>query len=266
VTQEIRLHAFSCGTVRLPLHRMKLNQGLGQPYEVPIPWYLIEHPAGLVLIDGGNAAQCATDAATHWNTTPEGAWPVMSPKDACVPAMMAAGFDPADVAVILQSHLHLDHTGAIAALDDFPNAQVIAARAEYEYACAPAWFSKGSYIQEDFNKPGVPWVLLDARDDGYDLFADGTIRCWQTPGHSMGHQSFEVTLGASGTVLLAIDAAYSIDHWEDRALPVTMTSAIDVVRSVQRLHRIARRTNATVIFGHDPVQWASVRRSPAFYG
>jgi hypothetical protein len=35
---------------------------------------------------------------------------------------------------------------------------------------------------------------MEDTEDGYDVFGDGTIRCWQTPGHAPGHQSFEVTL------------------------------------------------------------------------
>ena len=30
--------------------------------------------------------------------------------------------------------------------------------------------------------PGVDWVLLEDSDDGYDLYGDGTLRMWQTPG------------------------------------------------------------------------------------
>jgi hypothetical protein len=57
----------------------------------------------------------------------------MTEAQACVPAMKAAGFDPADVRYVIQSHLHLDHTGALGAIDQFPNAEVIATRKEYEY-------------------------------------------------------------------------------------------------------------------------------------
>ncbi len=35
------------------------------PYEIPVPWYLITHPKGNVVIDGGNALECATDLVGH---------------------------------------------------------------------------------------------------------------------------------------------------------------------------------------------------------
>jgi len=264
-TAGVRLHMFECGTLKCHVHNIKMNQGLGDEYEIPVPWYLIEHPRGLVVIDGGNAAECATDAQRHWGATADVYWPTMTAEQACVPTMKAAGFDPADVRYIVQSHLHLDHTGALAAIDAFPNAQVIATRTEHEYAHAPDWFAAGAYIQSDFNKPGVPWSLLEQGEDGYDLFGDGTIRCWQSPGHSPGHQSFEITLPHSGTMLLTVDAAYTMDHWEERALPGFLASAVDAVRSVRKLHRIALRSDATVVTGHDPEAWPAFKQSPEAY-
>jgi glyoxylase-like metal-dependent hydrolase (beta-lactamase superfamily II) len=265
VPEGVRLHMFECGTLKTQLQFIKMNQGLGDEYSVPVPWFLIEHPAGLVVIDGGNAAECAEDPKRHWGATADVYWPEMTPEQACVPALKAAGFDPADVRYVLQSHLHLDHTGALAAIDQFPNAEVIATRAEFEYAHAPDWFAVGAYIQADFNKPDVPWALLEDTEDGYDVFGDGVIRCYQTPGHAPGHQSFEVTLPNSGAMLLTVDAAYTTDHWEEKALPGLVVSAIDTVRSVKKLHRIARRSGATVVTGHDPDAWSKFKHSPEAY-
>jgi len=218
-----------------------------------------------VVIDGGNAAECAQEPREHWGEICDVYWPAMTPEQACVPALRAAGFDPADVRYVLQSHLHLDHTGAVAAIHEFPNAQVIATRSEYEYALAPDWFAAGGYIQKDFNKPGVPWALLEDSEDGYDVFGDGTIRCWRTPGHAPGHQSFEITLPQSGAMLLTVDAAYTMDHWEEKALPGFLASTVDTVRSVRKLHRIAARSSATVVTGHDPDAWPTFKQAPNYY-
>lgn len=265
VPEGVRLHMFECGTLKCHVENIKMNQGLGEEYEIPVPWFVVEHPEGLVVIDGGNAAECAEDPKGHWGDISAVYWPTMTPEKACVPALKAAGFDPADVRYVLQSHLHLDHTGALGAIHEFPNAAVLATRSEYEYAFAPDWFAAGGYIQKDFNKPGVPWALLEDTEDGYDVFGDGTIRCWRTPGHAPGHQSFEVTLPNSGTMLLTVDAAYTMDHWEEKALPGFLASAVDSVRSVKKLHRIARRSHATVVTGHDPDAWPRFKHSPDAY-
>lgn len=261
----VKLHMFDGGTLKCHVENIKMNQGLGEEYEIPVPWFVIEHPRGLVVIDGGNAAECAEDPEKHWGATTQVYWPVMRPEQACVPAIKAAGFDPSDVRYVLNSHLHLDHTGALGVIDQFPNAEVIVTRTEYEYAHAPDWFAEGAYINADFQKPGVPWALLDETDDGYDVFGDGTIRCWRSPGHAPGHQSFEVKLPNSGTFLLTVDAAYTTDHWEEKALPGFLASAVDAVRSVRKLHRIARRSGATVVTGHDPDVWPTFKHAPESY-
>jgi N-acyl homoserine lactone hydrolase len=265
MADDIRLYMFECGTLKCHMENIKMNQGLGDPYEIPVPWFLVTHPKGNVVIDGGNAPECATDPKGHWGATTEVYWPEMTPEQACVPALRDAGFDPADVRFILQSHLHLDHTGAVASIGDFPNAKVVATREEFEYAHAPDWFALGGYIQADFNQPDVPWVLLEEADDGYDLYGDGVIRMWQTPGHATGHQSFEITLPNTGSVLLTVDAAYTTDHWDETALPGFLASTVDTVRSVRKLHRIAARSDSTVVTGHDPDAWPKFKHAPEFY-
>ncbi|MGO9976622.1 MAG: MBL fold metallo-hydrolase [Solirubrobacteraceae bacterium] len=129
-----------------------MNQGLGEEYEIPVLWFPIEHPRGLVVIDGGNAAECAEDPVGHWGAITDVYWPVMTLEQACVPSLTAAGFDPADVRYALNSHLHLDHTRAGSDRPD-PKAEVIVTRTEYEYGHAPDWFAAGGYINADYVKP-----------------------------------------------------------------------------------------------------------------
>ena len=186
MADDIRLYMFDGGTLKCHVENIKMNQGLGDPFEIPVPWYLLTHPKGNVVIDGGNAAECATTRRATGRDR-RGLLPRDDARSrpSCR-RCKAAGFDPADVKFIVQSHLHLDHTGALAAIDEFPNAQVVVTRKEYEYAQAPDWFAAGGYIKADFMKPGVAWLFLEEHDDGYDLFDDGMVRIWQSPGHAPG--------------------------------------------------------------------------------
>jgi glyoxylase-like metal-dependent hydrolase (beta-lactamase superfamily II) len=98
--------------------------------------------------------------------------------------------------------------------------------------------------------------------DNYDLFGDGTIRMIFTPGHSPGHQSFLITLPNTGPVLLTIDAAYTLDHWEDKALPGLVCSSVDAANSVAKLKKIAEDTGALLVTGHDPDNWNTFKKAP----
>ncbi|MCC8385709.1 MULTISPECIES: AttM family quorum-quenching N-acyl homoserine lactonase [Photorhabdus] len=260
---DIRLYMLQTGTIKCKVHNIKMNQGNGADYEIPIPFFLLTHPNGHTLIDGGNAVETATDPEGYWGTITKTYWPVMREDEGCIAQVKKLDIDPADIRYVVQSHLHLDHTGAIGR---FPNATHIVQRREYEYAYTPDWFAAGGYIRKDFDRSGLKWEFLDGeRNDMFDVYGDGTLKTVFTPGHSPGHQSLLVTLPNSGSLLLTIDAAYTLDHWEERALPGFLTSTIETVRSVQKLRHLAKRTNAIVVTGHDPDAWPTFRQAPEYY-
>lgn len=262
---EPRMYMLECGHLQTTVSSIKMNQG-SEPYEIPVPWYLIMHPKGNVIIDGGNPPKVAEDPIKHWGKElAEVYWPTMTPDLAVLPQLEKLEVDPASIRWVVQSHLHIDHVGAVASIEHLPNAQVLASRTEYEYAHNADWFSARSYVQDDFNDDRIDWVLLDESDDGYDVIGDGRLRCWFTPGHSPGHMSFSVNLPQTGSHLLCVDAAYTLDHWNEQALPGFMTSALETARSVQKLKRIARRDEAAVVTGHDPVAWPGFKHAPEHY-
>jgi len=84
-------------------------------------------------------------------------------------------------------------------------------------------------------------------------------------GHSPGHQSFLITLPITGSIILTIDAAYTLDHWDEKALPGFLASTVDTVRSVRKLHQVARQTGAMVVTGHDPDAWPKFKKAPDYY-
>eukprot|EP01034_Spumella_vulgaris_P003218 gene3218-4155_t len=66
----IELHMFQTGTLRTKVKYIKMNQGDGD-IEIPVPWFLIKHPQGNVVIDGGNAVEAAIDKHGHWGKVVE---------------------------------------------------------------------------------------------------------------------------------------------------------------------------------------------------
>ena len=260
---DLRLYMFECGTLKCKLHNIKMNQGLNEPYEIPVPWFFIQHPKGNLVIDGGNAAECANNPQAYWGAITDFYFPTMTDRQGCAKELECLNIDPASVSYVLFSHLHLDHTGAAGR---FPNAIHIVQRAEYEYAFTPDWFAAGGYIRQDFDRPGLRWHFLEGPlTDYYDLFGDGTVKMIFTPGHAPGHQSFLITLPKTGSIILTIDAAYTMDHWEEKALPGFLASTVDTVRSVRKLHQVARQTGAMVVTGHDTDAWPKFKKAPEYY-
>src|SRR5215212_5673147 len=247
MSDELRLYFFECGSLKTQVQFIKMNQGLGDPYEIPVPFYLITHPRGNVLYDGGNALEVAQDARGHWEAVVDAYDPVMGEDDFVVEQLQ---------------RMHVDHSGAVG---HFPNADYIVQRRELEYAYTPDWFQKPAYIRKDFDKD-VSWLFLDGEhDDGYDVFGDGTIKILFTPGHAPGHQSILVDLPGEGKMMLTADACYTMDHYNEAALPGLIHSAADVAFSTDKVRRVVEGHGATLVTGHDPEEWPKFKKAPDYY-
>ena len=169
----IKLYMFQTGSIKTKLKFIKMNHS-EEPYEIPVPWFLIKHPEGDVIIDGGMPIEAALDKHKHWGDVIEAYDPVMKASEWCKEVVKTVNTNPEDVKNVIQTHLHLDHSGAIG---HFPNATYITQRVEYDYAFNPDWFSAPAYVREDFDKPNIKWKFLQGRKtDFYDVYGDGVIK------------------------------------------------------------------------------------------
>ena len=169
----IKLYMFQTGSIKTKLKFIKMNHS-EEPFEIPVPWFLIKHPQGDVIIDGGMPIEAALDKHKHWGDVIEAYDPVMKVSEWCKEVVKTVNTNPEDVKYVIQTHLHLDHSGAIG---HFPNATHITQRIEYDYAFNPDWFSQPAYIRADFDKPNIRWKFLQGKKtDFYDVFGDGVIK------------------------------------------------------------------------------------------
>ena len=101
---------------------------------------LVEHDDGLVLVDTG--------AGNKENEKFKGIYALenvgANGRTLLEDAISAAGFTPADIRIVINTHLHFDHAGGNTYVDPrgavhvaFPNARYIVQRGEYEYARTP---------------------------------------------------------------------------------------------------------------------------------
>jgi glyoxylase-like metal-dependent hydrolase (beta-lactamase superfamily II) len=263
---EIRLYVCDGGGLEVPVRTQILGGGAaGEMMKTPIPWFLITHPRGNIIVDGGNAPEVAIDAKKHWGAITEMSTVHMTPDQAVLPTLARMSIEPASIRWVVQTHLHSDHTGAVAVIDRLPGAQVLVTRSEYEWARAPDGLSALGYCPADYVKSGIDWVMLEEGDDGWDLYGDGTVRCWRTPGHTPGHMSREVRLGSGATYILAADAANTMAHVAEEVLPGFSLDLVGGARSIRRLRRVADRAQAVMVPGHDPDLWPKRKHAPEYY-
>jgi len=176
---------------------------------------LVETPAGRVLVETGIGER--VDEKTRAMRGYEG--------PAVLPALGAAGFDPATVDVVALSHLHFDHAGGLldaAGARAFPRARLVAQRAEWEIAFDDNPRIVASYVQPE---------LALVRDWGAEGSADGErellpgVSVVPTGGHSAGHQAVVVRGTGSGARTLAFFGDLCMRPWS--ANPRWVTSFDD---------------------------------------
>jgi glyoxylase-like metal-dependent hydrolase (beta-lactamase superfamily II) len=258
----MKLYFFEAGILKSKKNLFTFGVGVGEPFDVPVPFLLIDHPKGVVLYDTGNALEVVNKKHEHWGAMVDAYDPVMTEDQWCVNAIQKVGYKPADVKYVILSHLHLDHAGCVG---HFPNAKYVVQRDEMHYAYVPDYFMKGAYIRKDFDKD-VNWLILEGwRNDPVDFFGDGTILIYFTPGHTPGHQSILVNLPKSGPMFFAADSCYTTENIDKDILPGLSWSPSEAVKTVQRMKNIRDLYGATVVTGHDPEAWKNFKLAPGFY-
>lgn len=110
VNAGVLLYLFSSGTLEVG--------GI----EVPVPFFLVRHPEGDIVVDGGNPLAVARDARAHWGALADQFRAHMTEEQHCAAQLRKLGVAPDAVRHVVQTHLHIDHTGA---LGHFPDATVI---------------------------------------------------------------------------------------------------------------------------------------------
>jgi glyoxylase-like metal-dependent hydrolase (beta-lactamase superfamily II) len=233
---------------------------------VPIPCFLVEHPdAGAILVDTGLPAAVAEEGARALGRAAAMAYKIeMEPGWAATEQLRARGVDPMDVRVVVMTHLHYDHTGAVS---EFPQATFVVDAAEWR-AARSSGFTQGysrrqidhafDWREVDFEDPRVTSFASFGRT--VDLFGDGSVRLLSTPGHSKGHMSVLLRLESGRELLLTADAAYARRTVDEELVPVFVDDVHRYRRSLREIRRYLQQTpDAEVVFGHDAEGWPRVQ-------
>jgi len=210
----LKLHVFNTGWLSLPEEKLYLG-GKSAVRTLPVLAFVIEHAQGLIVFDTGLNEALASQPSSYVGPFGDQWLPFRSAPCINLGAQMKAhGLPPEDVAYVLLSHLHYDHSGDVRA---FSRARLVITREEWR--AAQALFNKSQgYLLKDY--AGLAFTLLDFpayegqtasptvdHNYGLDMLDDGSLILIPTFGHTHGHQSLLVRL-PGGLVVLAGDAVY----------------------------------------------------------
>ena len=215
---------------------------------VPVWSGLVRTPEGNVLFDTGlHPVHVERPDATFG---PGGLKVVMAKEDAVVSRLASLGVRPADVAVVVNSHLHFDHAGNNGA---FPQATFIV---------------QGEHLAFAKGKPNFPGVYWDIPELTY-MPVSGRVRVATglevvpTPGHAPGHQSLVVDLPETGRVVLCGDAAFTRENLERGEIRATDEAAAK--ESLALIRSLVKDDLDRVFTSHDAASWSGWRHAPETY-
>ena len=215
---------------------------------------LIEHPDGLVLIDTGvgNKESEKFHAIYGVENSPVGA----AGPTQLESALAEAGFTPADVTLVINSHLHFDHAGGNtrrgedgSAVPSFSNARYVVRRGEWDWAHRANERTSASYFAHNY-EPLRASGQLELVDADLELVQGIALR--HTPGHTPHHQGIVVEWAGERLFYLA-DVCPTAAH-----VPLPWIMGYDVeplvtLESKRKLWAEAVADRWTVVFEHDAV-------------
>lgn len=222
---------------------------------VPVCCYLMQTARGFVMYDTGLASAGLADplaARARYVNPTFPAPPIVLPEHEVLAQLSALGVAPADIAEIVLSHAHGDHTGHLRA---FENARVTIQRLEYEAAMADT----GRMNFADYADPAIRWNIVDG-----DVTLMPGLDLVLTRGHQPGHQSAVLRLPEDGVKILTGDVADLLENFERELIGGSMDDGA-ALASIRRLNAIARETGGELVPLHDPLFVQRARLAPLYY-
>ena len=237
------------GIVPKPLWSRRITADERNRIPMGMRTMLVEHESGLILVDTGAGNKEPDKFYEIYGIEPAGK-AGFSHLEA---GIRAAGHAPADVTLVLNTHLHFDHAGGNTFVDEqgrvrpsFPNARYVVQKGEYHYATHTNERTAGSYFDHNF-VPLAEAGLFDFVEGDVEIVKGIYLR--RSPGHVPHHQS--VFLAGSTPAMFLADVIPTAHH-----IPLAWIMGYDVeplltLASKKRILAEALTEQWTLVFEHD---------------
>jgi glyoxylase-like metal-dependent hydrolase (beta-lactamase superfamily II) len=212
---------------------------------------LIESDAGLILVDTGNGDKLSPKERARLGFTGR--------TDRLVGDLAKVGYKPADVDLVLLTHLHGDHAGGATRWDTadhtpgpvvatFPRARYLCQRLDLAEASFPNERTLATYHAENW-QPLLATGQLQVVDGPQRI--DAHVRTDIAPGHTAALQMVWVEAGGESLLFLG-DAA----NWAVHLNRLAWVPAFDIfpmtsIETKRRIRQEALERNTLLVFQHD---------------
>lgn len=240
----LTVNVLDCGTIGVSDLDAFSSAGdyAGQADELTNTCYLINHPNGRLLWDLGLPSQLAgSPPFTQQIFT-------VSLNQTITDQLAALGVTPSELTYVSISHSHFDHVGQV---DQVEGATWLVNQREYDAMFPP----EGTPLADPTLAPVYAMFQAMERQvigEEHDVFGDGSVVIFATPGHTPGHASLQLKMPESGTVLLTGDLYH---RTESRALsraPRFNSNEADTMASMAAFEARAAGQGGKVVIQHEP--------------
>ena len=183
------------GVVPKPLWEKKIVADARNRIPMGMRCLLIEHESGLVLIDSGAGNKETQKFLDIYGIENDG----NGQRTMLELAIIAAGFRPEDISLVINTHLHFDHAGGNTTVESdgrvvsaFPHARFVVQAGEAHYAMNTNERTAASYFPRNW-EPIRELGRLDLVEGATEIVKG--IRTLPTPGHTPHHQSILIDGG-----------------------------------------------------------------------
>lgn len=168
--------------------------------------------------------------------------------------LAAAGIQPSQIDMVINTHLHFDHAGGNTklvnnqAVPAFKNAKYFVQSAELTHAANPTERDRASYFPENFQpiQQSGQWQLLDG-----DTEILPGVSVVKIPGHNASIQAIKLT-GGGKTIFFVADLFPTRHHLR---LPWIMAYDLYPLQTLETKRKWLQtivREGSIIVFGHDP--------------
>ena len=236
------------------------GENVGRSIEFSSTCWLIKRGSEWVLWDTG-VPQAALNDPKGWSTLPK---LIVYHLDKTITGQLAEiGLKTSDITYVAVSHTHGDHIGNV---NLFPDSTILMQRAEY------SWIHSPNGTNDNVNQlmalarelMGTP-KHLQLLDGDTDVFGDGSVTLFSTPGHTPGSQSLLVHLKNSGFIILSGDVVHLEENFKKDIVPSLNTDKAASIASMEKVKRMIATYHAKLFINHDKAQADTLKLLPAFY-
>lgn len=255
----LKLYVFNCGDFQFPsVQAFGIADEETPVRELVVPCYVIDHPDGTLLWDGGLPSAVAQ--VSGWQTDQQSG--VKTRLQQTLQEQLETldlGFDLASIDYAAFSHIHYDHVGVA---NEVTGATWLVQQGDYDVvmndgAMVPAY--------EPALVAGLKERPAKVINGDHDVFGDGRVRLISAPGHTPGHQVLYLELAEHGPLVLSGDLYHFRISRDQRRVPMFNVNRAATLAAMDKVEALVEATGADFWIEHDAALFETLTLAPGFY-